>query len=90
MVASFACGIPGSQVCDYPSSFFGSDKIAVRSFVFLSFLILGYMLQFISNDESMEVLEKFPDGFLLSDADYNSAFAEKLYYDCNVDHQPTD
>jgi len=34
------------------------------------------MLQFIPNDESTEVLEKLPDGYLLPDADHNSAFAE--------------
>jgi hypothetical protein len=39
--------------------------------------ILGYMLQFTDNDETTVVPGKLPDGFLLSDADYNSAFAEK-------------
>jgi len=63
-------------VCDYPSSFLGSTEIAVRSFVFLSFKILGYMLQFIPNDESTEVPEKLPDGYLLPDTDHDSAFAE--------------
>ena len=41
------------------------------------FKILGYILQFTDNDETTEVPDKLPDGFLLSDADYNSAFAVK-------------
>ncbi|KIM38832.1 hypothetical protein M413DRAFT_29778 [Hebeloma cylindrosporum] len=39
--------------------------------------ILGYMLQLTDNDESTELPEILPEGFLLSDADYNSAFADK-------------
>lgn len=35
------------------------------------------MLQFTDNDETTVVPDKLPDGFLLSDADYNSAFADK-------------
>ena len=35
------------------------------------------MLQFTDNDETTEVPDKLPDGFLLSDADYNSSFADK-------------
>lgn len=35
------------------------------------------MLQFTDNDETTVVPAKLPDGFLLSDADYNSAFADK-------------
>jgi len=35
------------------------------------------MLQFTENDETKEIPDKLPDGFLLSDADYNSAFADK-------------
>jgi hypothetical protein len=37
--------------------------------------ILGYMLQFTDSDKTTEVPDKLPDGFLLSDADYNLAFA---------------
>jgi len=35
------------------------------------------MLQFTEKDETMEVLDKLPDAFLLSDAEYNSALADK-------------
>jgi len=35
------------------------------------------MLQFTDNDKTTEVPDKLPDGFLLSDANYNSAFADK-------------
>jgi len=35
------------------------------------------MLQFTDNDETTVVPDKLPDGFLLSDADYNSSFSEK-------------
>ncbi|KIM41583.1 hypothetical protein M413DRAFT_445557 [Hebeloma cylindrosporum] len=39
--------------------------------------ILGYMLQLTDNDQTTEVGDKLPDGFLLSDAEYNSALADK-------------
>ncbi|KIM38820.1 hypothetical protein M413DRAFT_75568 [Hebeloma cylindrosporum] len=39
--------------------------------------ILGYMLQLTDNDESTELPEALPKDFLLSDADYDSAFADK-------------
>ena len=35
------------------------------------------MLQFTESDQTTEIPDKLPDGFLLSDADYNSAFADK-------------
>jgi len=35
------------------------------------------MLQFTDNDVTTQLPEKLPDGFLLSDADYNSSFADK-------------
>jgi len=35
------------------------------------------MLQFTDNDETSVVPDKLPDGFLLSDADYNSSFDDK-------------
>ena len=35
------------------------------------------MLQLTDNDETTPVADKLPDGFLLSDADYNSALADK-------------
>jgi len=35
------------------------------------------MLQFTDNVQTTEVPDKLPDGVLLSDADYNSAFADK-------------
>lgn len=41
------------------------------------FKILGYMLQLTDNDETTVVSDKLPDGFLLSDADYDSAFDDK-------------
>jgi hypothetical protein len=43
----------------------------------VTFKILGYMLRFTDNDQTTEVPDKLPDGFLLSDADYNLAFADK-------------
>ncbi|KAF8956725.1 hypothetical protein BDZ97DRAFT_154780 [Flammula alnicola] len=39
--------------------------------------ILGYILQFTDNDKTELIPVKLPDGFLLSDADYNSSFKEK-------------
>lgn len=35
------------------------------------------MLQITDNDETTVVPDKLPDGFLLSDADYDLAFADK-------------
>ena len=60
--------IPGPQVIYFLSPF------ELQIFVFK---LLGYMLQFMDNDETTEVLDKLPDGFLLSDTDYNSSFADK-------------
>lgn len=65
--------IPGPQVMK------GFCFVSTIKLTFSSFFheILGYMLQFTENDETTEVPDKLPDGFLLSDAEYNSALSDK-------------
>ncbi|KAF8165904.1 hypothetical protein B0H34DRAFT_780581 [Crassisporium funariophilum] len=51
--------------------------------------ILGYILQFTDSDKTTPIPDKLPTGFLVSDADYNTAFADKPSRDLNPAAEPT-